>query len=264
MKPSSLLAFSALSLLALGSCSPKIYFPERTNAPMLREAGEVKLTSSLKLQNNSAGSKNSFSPSLDFAFSPIQGLGIMGSFRGTSRYADEDDFGIYQNQDSIYYSGNKGEFGLGYYLPFGRKGLFEVYAGGAFGNGERQNLRQTGGDYKTKYYQVFIQPELGFNANDIFELSGGIRFNYHKYSYFQSPDPNVRYYFTDPQTDIKDNYFLFVCPFINFNVGYRFVKFNAQFGLNGNIGRPRLILGNSPWYASMGLTFGFAPRFLRK
>lgn len=262
MKTSILISTAAI--LVFSACSPKIYFPERTNAPMLREVGEVKLTSSLKLQSNSAGSKNSFSPSLDFAFSPIKHLGIMGSFRSTSRYSDEDDFGTYQNQDSIYYSGNKGEIGLGFYLPIGRKGLFDVYAGGAFGNGERDNLRGLGGDYKTKYYQVFIQPEIGFNANDIFDLSGGIRFNYHKYNYFQSADPNVRYYFTDPQANIEDNYFIFVCPFINLNVGYKYVKFNAQFGFNSSVGKPHLILGNSPWYGSMGLTFAFAPRFLKR
>lgn len=246
------------------ACSPKIYFPERTNAPMLREAGDVRLTSSLKIQNNTASTKMALSPSFDFAVSPVKGLGIIASFRSTSRYSDEEDWGKYNQQDSIHYSGNRGEFGLGYYLPFGKRGLFEIYGGAGFGSANRDNLKHYEGGYQSRYTQFFLQPEIGFNVKDIFEMCGGIKFSYHKYHDFKTQSPDVRYMFTDPQTDIESNTFVFVGPFVNLNAGYQYIKFNAQFGANFNAGTPQLVQGNSPFYLSLGMTFAFAPRFLNK
>lgn len=252
-------------LLTLAACSPGIYLPERTNAPMLRESGEMKLTSSLKLQNNPTNGKSNFSPSLDFAVSPVKGMGITGSFRSISRYATNNSFSYstLHGIDSFHFKGSKGELGLGYYFPFGQKGLFDIYAGGALGNLQCNIIGMSGNWYKTQYHQIFLQPSVGFHVKDIFEISGGIRFNYHKYSYFRSSDPETRYSFTNSNTDIEDDYFLFVCPFLNLNIGYKYVKFNAQIGFNNSAGNTRLT-NNGALYASVGLTFAFAPRFLMK
>lgn len=255
-----LLVVSAASALFFASCQPRIYLPDCTNAPMLREAGEVKLTGSLKLQNNVNAPKSVISPSLDFAASPLKGLGVMASYRSTHRYADENDFYAYEYQDSIRYRGSRFEFGLGYYLPFGGRGLFDVYGGVGFGSIERDNLEGYFGNYDAKYYQIFLQPSIGFYANDVFEMCGGVKINLHKYSSFKTDTVKFRYEFTDPQVDIEEPTFLMMGPFMNLNVGYKYAKFNMQFGANFSASKPYIRM-ESPLYLSMGVTFAIAPRF---
>ena len=127
---------------------------------MLREAGEVKLTSSLKIQNNTNAPHTVVSPSFDLAASPVKGLGIIASYRSTNRYADENDIYDYSFQDSIRYSGSRAEFGVGYYLPFGSRGLFDIYGGVGFGSVNRDNLQNYYGNYEAKYFQVFLLRQL--------------------------------------------------------------------------------------------------------
>lgn len=253
-----------LSVLVFTSCAPKIYLPERVNAPMLRQAGDIKLTTSLKIQNNTNAPQTVLSPSFDFAASPVNGLGIIVSHRRTNRYADENDSynGNYSYQDSVRYSGNRTEFGLGYYLPFGSKGLFEIYGGGSFGYMDRDNLQspKATGNYRASYYQIFLQPSLGFYAKEVFDLCGGIRFNLHKYTNFTSDNPAFRFEFTDPKVDLQNPTFLVIGPFMNMNVGYKYAKFNLQFGANFNAGKPRIRI-ETPFYLSMGVTLALSPRF---
>lgn len=260
MRKQLLLSCISIGILAITSCAPKIYLPDRTNAPMLREAGEMKLTSSLKVQNNANARHTVFSPSLDFAASPIQGLGIIASYRSTNRYSDEEDMYDYNYQDSIRYTGHRFEFGAGYYLPFGNRGLFDIYGGVGFGKLERSNLRNYFGNYDAKYFQIFLQPSIGFFAGEVFDMSGGVKLNFHRYSDFTADTASLRYDFTDPQTDIEDQTFLLLGPFMNLNVGYKYAKFNLQFGANFSATKPYLRI-ESPFYLSMGVTLGLAPRF---
>lgn len=251
---------SLISLCCLSACSPKIFLPDRTNAPMLREAGEVKLTSSIKVQNNTDAPHTVISPSLDFAASPVQGLGIIASYRSTNRYTNEEDLYNYNYQDSIRYTGSRFEFGLGYYLPFGSRGLFDLYGGAGFGTINRNNLKAYYGDYEARYFQAFLQPSIGFYGGDVFDMCGGVKINIHKYSNFKSDTPSFRYEFTDPYADIENPTFLLLGPFMNMNVGYKYAKFNMQFGANFNINRPRLRI-ESPFYLSLGITLAIAPRY---
>ena len=136
----------------------------------------------------------------------------------------------------------------------------DVYGGGALGNIERKSLKGSGKDYRTQYYQLFVQPGIGFRVKDIIEFGGGVRVNYHKYFSFQSQNTDTRYHFTDQKINIEDANLIFLCPFIDVNVGYKYVKFNVQMGLNSNV-NGSLLMENSPLYASMGLTFTFLPRW---
>ncbi len=258
-----LFALSILLVVCFSSCSPRIFLPDRVNTPMLQEAGDVKLVSSIKIQNQSVAPGLGQSSSFDFAASPVNHLGLMASFRNTNKYANDDDwdlFGGNNAQDSIHYSGNRFEFGAGYYTKFGSKGVFEFYAGGATGQINRDNLRNLGGEYKAKYYRVFIQPAVGFNSKDIVEINGGIRFAYQKYTDFQSKDSSMRYEFTNSNADIAKLNFIFIEPFVNFSFGYKYVKFNLQPGFTTNVSTPSLY-NNLCFYLSMGLTLQIAPRF---
>lgn len=263
-KSHALLPFIAVFIiLVFASCSPKIYLPDRVNAPMLREQGDVKLTSSFKMQNPFVGNGFGFSPSFDLAASPVKGLGIITSYRSTSRYANDDEWYNYGDQDSIHYTGNKYELGLGYYKTFG-KGIFECYGGYAFGNMNRDNLKFYQGSYKTDFSQVFIQPCIGLYGKDVMDFGGGMRVSYHWFDNFRSDDPAARYAYTSPRSDIESNTYVILAPYIQVNVGYKYVKFNAQLGANFSAGNPTLLQGNLPFYASVGATFAFAKRFLNK
>ncbi|XZF12482.1 hypothetical protein ACTHGU_11875 [Chitinophagaceae bacterium MMS25-I14] len=259
---------SVFCCLAFVSCAPRVYLPDRVNAPMLREQGDVKLTSSFKVQGNGNTNKFVASPSFDFAASPINGLGLMVSYRHTNRYADEDNiFDSVTDPDSIHYSGNKLEMGAGYYMPFGGKGLFEIYAGGGFGSFNRDNIKKepyADGNFQSRYQTYFLQPALGFCHRDIIELSGGIRFAYLKYNHFRGDDSVIRYELTDPESDIEKNTFIFIDPYVNVNIGYRYAKFNIQMGSNICVSSPQLRHGDFPFYASLGLTLEIAPRFAGK
>ena len=257
----TLLLFAA-GVLVLGSCSPRIYLPDRTNAPMLREAGEVKLTSSLKLQSNENAPKTALSPSFDFAASPIKNLGVIASYRSTNRYSNDENLFDSDEQDSIKYTGHRTELGVGYYLPFGNRGLFEVYGGVGFGSIKRENMRKYEGNYEAKYFQAFIQPSIGFYANDVFDMCGGFKVNIHKYNSFKTDTASFRFEFTDPKVDIEKPTFVLLGPFMNLNVGYQYAKFNMQFGFNFNVGKPELRI-ETPFYMSLGLTLAVAPRFWR-
>lgn len=250
-----------LCCFSLGSCSPKIYFPDRTNAPMLREAGEVKLNASVKVQNNANAAYTALSPSLDLAGSPCKNLGLMLSYRRTSRFSDEESIYSHSYQDNIQYTGNRIEFGAGYYHYFGGKGLFEFYGGWGTGAINRKNLRGYSGNYQAGYYQVFIQPAVGFSAKEVFEFSGGMKFRIHKFTRFHSDAPGMEYEFTDPEVNLTDPLYVISGPFMNFNAGYRYVKFNLQAGADWGFTKPWLKI-NSPFYLSIGLNFSFAPRYL--
>lgn len=259
-----LYAIACLCLLFC-SCSPRIYFPDRTNVPFLSEAGETKLTASAKIQNQSASSKVAFSPSLDFAVALTDNIGIMASFRNTNRYANDDDW-LYSNsnsQDSIHYSGNRFELGAGYFMPFGTKGHFEVYGGFGSGNINRDNLRDLGGNYTSKYYRIFIQPAVGMKVKDIIEFGGGMRFAYQRFNAFSSDDPDLQYDFTHSRAEIENTGFFFWEPFVHFAAGPKYVKFNLQAGFGLDMTTTQLY-NNSPFYLSLGITFDLAPRFWKE
>jgi hypothetical protein len=257
-----LLRLSGL-LLLLSSCSPRIFLPDRVNAPMLREAGEVKLTTSAKIQGQAVAPGLGWSPSLDLSGSPLQGLGLMFSYRNTNKYANEDNWMNNRDaQDSIHYWGRRFEFGAGHYLTLGRKGVFDIYGGGGFGDISRRNLRNGSGNYNADYFRIFIQPAVGFVHKDFIEFGGGMRFTYQRYNQFNSGDPDLRFHFTRPAADITRVNLYLIEPFINCSFGYKFIKFNIQPGFSNNINTPA-IDNSLSFYLSMGLTFQFAPRFLK-
>lgn len=251
----------AIIALFVSSCSPRIYFPDRANVPFLSEAGEVKLTASSKVQNQIAGHV-SMSPSLDFSVSPIKGLGLMVSYRSTNRFAnDEEWFSNGSSQDSIHYSGGRMEFGAGYYMPFGRYGQFEVYAGGGFGSINRDNLKTLDGNFRSNYNRFFIQPTCGAKIKDIVEIAGGMRFSYQHFTDFSSTDPDMEEKLSGSGVRIEGSSFVFWEPFIDFSVGGKYAKFNLQTGAGVNMATTEHLNNPSPFYMSLGVTLNIAPRY---
>ena len=95
---------------------------------------------------------------------------------------------------------------------------------------------------------------------------GGIRVAMEKFYSFQSADPTLlseinseRY---GPNVNLTAQHFFFVEPFINFEVGYKYVAFNMQLGFSAQVDGNPAITGDFPVYASFGAVFHFAPSFL--
>jgi len=252
----------------LVSCQQKLYFPDRANTPGLTEAFEGKATLSLKPQvaDIDSGDNNGsiLSPAVDLAFAPAPHFGIIASYRSTiDRYIEE-------NQDIFFtdktmggmFNGHRFEFGAGYFGTFGSRGKAEVYAG--YGNGvlKRRGNRRPEYDYNTRYHRFFVQPAVGFGTGRI-SFTAGLRFSLHKYYDFRGlNDPTLPHYIAG-DVNVENEIFPFFEPFVNFEVGHEYIKFNVQVGMGTQMTPDNRISGTAPMFVSFGLVGHYAPRFFK-
>jgi len=254
------LTITVLSLVTmLSSCSEQLYFPSRATAPGVREAMDTKLVVSAKVQDNSGAGNQSraISPAADLAFSPVDHLGLTLSYNGVTNRKSNDD------NDIAVYNGHRFDGGAGYYSNFGRLGFFEMYGG--VGGGYISLNGQPDHAFTTHYTHAYLQPAAGV-GNQKFMITGGIRIMYQYYYNFESSNPDLPYTITSNQGqrlgNINGSSFLMIEPFINMEVGYKYIKFNLQTGFSGQAAGEGNITGSSlPAYMSLGIVFNYAPRF---
>lgn len=268
MKPGLLFLFAVI-LIFSSSCQQRLYFADRANAPGLTEAMEAKLALSVKAQLNDGGDSmnningNGVGYGIDAAFSPVNHLGLIGSYRIIDRrvinernWPSDDEFGGIFN-------GRRWELGAGYYNPFGRMGRMEIYGG--YGNGSltRAGYHFPERNFSTRYHRFFLQPSAGFGF-DKFSLMGGARIAFQKYYNFQSTDSSLHYTIAHSSGNHYsiDNYtFCFIEPYISAEMGPRWFKVNIQTGWAGQISGPQ-IGGNLPFYFSFGFVLHLSPRLM--
>lgn len=267
-----MITFAAFTLL-LGSCQQKMYFPDRANTPGLIEAYEGKATFSIKPQTNDLGDIDSgrtgngaiLSPAFDLAFAPANHFGIIASYRSTlNRYIKEESGTLLTetNMGGKFY-GHRFEIGAGYFNTFGNRGKVEVYAGYANGVLHRRGLRRLNYDYDTRYHRYFIQPAIGFGNNKI-SLTAGLRFALHQYYDFRGlNDPALNTYIAG-DINVENNLFPFVEPFVNFEFGSEYIKFNAQAGFGTQMTQDNRVSGTAPMFISLGVVGHYAPRFSKR
>jgi hypothetical protein len=263
MKTLTLLLFPVLAIVSLASCGfTRAYLPERTVMPMLREAGELKGTASIKVQTDGNTNKFGVSPSFDIAYSPINKLGLIGAFRHTKRNVREEFHSLWSKseQTDFIYLGDRVSLGAGYYEPITYATQVDIYAGMVWGNLDRYKTNTDTLSFKYNFYQLFLQPSWGYHVRDIFDVAIGLKFTYQVPTNFQAADTELKYELTEPGADIaKNNYFL-LDPFVNCNVGGDHIKFSAQVGANFGISKPTMRAGKFPFYVSLGATLQLAPR----
>lgn len=220
----------AVCLLAYGmqSCTSQqqLYYPNRANEPALNHAGDAKLNLSF---DNSGGGTESITAnnhtahihkreinilSAEGAYSPINHLGIIGSYR--SMY----------NSNSAGYRLHQEELGAGYYLPFGRSRhwLFEVYGGIGTGNMNAHNYYDTINNFrasvKANFNDLFLQPAVGYRT-DHFSIMYGLKFLGRKFS-------NISLYENAYDT-LGRNRYSFYQGFLNATYGLKNFQLNLQF-----------------------------------
>lgn len=261
-----ILSFIILSL-TLGSCQQRLYFPDRANTPGLIEPMEGKAALSFKPQANGTDSLDYMGSPVsiagDLAFSPVNHLGLIASYRSTINRIVEEDNAFWVNGDQLgsIYNGHRLEIGAGYYDVIGHRGKVEVYAG--YGNGrlQREGKLTPELDFRIRYHRFFVQPAIGF-GNDKISFTGGFRIAIHKFYDFRSYDPTLKYHIGREPQDVTSVLYPFWEPFVNFEVGHPYLKFNVQTGLSKQLAGSH-ITGNAPFFISFGLVGHFAPRFLK-
>jgi len=264
-----------LLIAVLSSCRQVLYFPDRANTPGLTEALEAKATFSIRPNNSGSSSSSSngnssttnnggVGTSIDLAFSPVEHLGIIGSYRYLSFNAVRN----YNNTggsgtETTNTRGGRWELGCGYYNKLGAKGFAEVYAGYSNGFFNKTNNLNAISNFDTRYLRPFLQPAFGFKLGQYFSLSGGFRATIVKFYNFSSPDSLLRYNIGNANQDIESNTYFFFEPFCNFEGGFKYIKGNVQIGASQQYNHAK-ITEDFPFYISFGVTLHFAPSFLKK
>ncbi len=260
----------ALAVVLLASCQQRLYFPDRANTPGLTHALEGKAIISLKPQANERDStktdNTSFGTSIDLAFSPVNHLGLIASYRWINdRRIDENlEAGIFKEVESIggVFNGKRWEIGAGYYDTIGERAKVELYGGYGNGSLQRRGIALPEYNYDTRYHRFFLQPAAGFGLGKFFSFTGGIRFAFMKFYDFQSADPDLKYHIGKGRQDVTSVTFTFIEPFVNFEGGYKFLKGNIQIGASKQLLHTN-IAGNLPMYMSLGLVLHFDEAFFR-
>lgn len=220
----------ALSFLFI-SCAP-VYRPSALNVPMLRSAGQVKLSG----HSSMAGYE------VNGAAAMTEHVGVViNSVVAANSTAEEEHNG---ETVKIKNKTRQIEGGLGLYHAFECGIVTELYGG--YGYGYSRTLSDEGAspdEVEATWHRFYAQPALGF-VDDYFEVGLAVRilyinaFEYHDYS---SGD-------TDPRTGT------FVEPVLFMRVGFRQLKLEGQLGVSiirsGDI-------DYIPLVASVGLQYSF-------
>lgn len=255
----NLLPLCIIFVFAFSSCQQRMYFPDPVNAPGLRHAHDIAATVSVKLQNDE---KDSFfhgspvTPCVDAAYSPVEHVGIIASYHALANrvVTEEQNTLLYNHNVGGKFTGGNFDLGAGYYTVVNEEGLFEFYGGLGFGNIKRRGITNLSYDYDANYLRIFIQPSIGFTHKH-FTLSGGIRCMLERFTEFNAlNDPALRYTIANKDqlgTDVTAQNFVFIQPFMQMQIGYKYVWFNCQLGLSAQVSGGAI--GDNPFYGSLGI-----------
>ena len=231
---SSNLTLCVLFIFLMESCSPCFYTPNAQNVPMLRGKKEGVVNASLQ------GGLYSRGLNIQTAFSVHDHIGLMMNYQHYGAQYSGSFISLGGPSEDGHFWGNFGEVALGYFLTFYNKWLFEVYGGG--GVGRVVNV-QTGNYYyyNLPYYRAdvgynryFIQPAIGWTANEHFEIAFSYRFgllHYNDVSIRSGDGLNIF-----DVTGISNNPLVLLEPAFTLRAGGKNVKFQYQATYSANFG----------------------------
>lgn len=269
-------------MVMFSSCIyPTIHFADRANSPGFTEKGEFKGVAAIKPQAADTepkvpGSENfrssGVAPELDLAYALTDHFAITAGYTSVvNRYTREGQGsrGYYGLTDSTIggrVNLNGVEVGAGYFLKGTRILKFGLYGSFGIGGISRKGLILPEFNYHTKYWKYSVQPELGIGPNNgrIFSVMFGTRLTGIKYYGFRSANPltqyAVGYYNPKYGQNVTNQMYFYIEPYANVEVGYKYIKFNAQLGLTNGLDETAGEMGSMP-YISLGMLFHFKPSF---
>lgn len=235
-----------IGIFLLNSCSPCFYTPNAQNVPMFRGSREGMANFSLQLGSYSNGLN------IQTAFSVHDHIGIMLNYHHYGASYD-DALGPWHSTEDGHFRGNYGEAGIGYFLTFDEKWLFETYGGIGFG----KVVNERTGDYqvysmpyhkaKVNYNRYFIQPAVGWSLNEHFELAVSGRFcllNYKELVLTAGEENNIFQI-----TGVRNNPLFLFEPAFTLRVGGKNVKFQYQITYSENFGN------HEEYFDPLGVSF---------
>lgn len=255
------LLYTICALMSIVSCKPSLYFPDRVYAPGFTEKGQITANVSLKPQsridNKDTTLHGSASASVDLGYSFARNFAIIGSFRGLHDKSVTEHNNI-RRMGGVF-NGRKTEIALGYFKNDDRSFIFESFLG--YGNGTifRKGISTATNNFRADYNSYFIQSGFGYNSDNV-RLTAGMKLLANHYYRLTSTNPDLKYQIgnndgNSSSKDITSRAFFFLTPFVNFEVGHKFIMFNIQSGLSTQLGGYRFF--SSPFYTTFGLSFRF-------
>lgn len=279
--PNKLLLIILVSAILLSSCHPTMHFADRANSPGFTEQGEFKAVASIKPQTNAyvpdtLGIYNiatsDFAPEFDLAYALTNHFAITAGYTSVVNcYTTEGqaDAGWGGSTDSSI-GGNVNmhgaELGAGYFGKGPKAFKYGIYGSIGIGNIKRDGIILPNFNYKSRYFKYSIQPEFGLSPNNskIFSFTFGTRLTGIKYYGFRSNDPltkyAVGYYSPKYGQNVTNQLYYYFEPYLNIEVGYKYVKFNLQSGATLGLGEVSGDMGQTP-YISAGILFHFRPNY---
>lgn len=239
MKNLILFSSTIAGLLFFNSCTTQMYVSNAVNAPLLKEKGEVQVSLT---QND-----------LQAAVAVAKNVGIMAN-------------GYYENytaSNNYQHDGILGEAAIGYFTPMTSNFVFETFVGGGAGRVHKQEQFTDANDntymasFNANAAKLFVQPDIGYKSK-YFDAVISSRFSFVKYNSFSQSNYS--------QAELREDYldgnnltnplFMFAEPAVTLRAGYKFIKFQFQYGLTVNMTANQIKHANN--FSSLGIVVNIA------
>jgi hypothetical protein len=229
------------------------------NVPLFREKNEYRISGSVGTGTESASAE------IQAAYSVTRNFAVMTNFMSAK--------GIDNTSDS-WGKGNYLDGAIGYYKPFGKSGVFEIYGGLGGSNQQHQyrnvifdpNIPASGnpeaGTSHLSFTKLFIQPSVGLTLNG-FDCAFSTRFCRLSYNKIDNQIQVLlnENEFENLNTIVQNKNFLFFEPALTVRGGWKNVKVQLQ-------GATASYLNNNKWFfdefhVSIGLYVAITKRYLK-
>jgi hypothetical protein len=224
VKSSLLICGSTIIFLYLQGCVPCYYAPSSQNVPLLQEQKDFNLSGAFKVGSLTTGCE------FQTAVAATDHLGVIANYSYyTGRQSMVDESKLSDSKSNML------EIGLGYYMPFGEKYVFETYGGYGTANIKtaHDSYQESMGS-KVHSWSLFIQPSIGYHRPHA-EMAFSTRlrmldFNKLSFDSYQNgmPDDRLSYLVSMPMTFCVE-------PAFTLRVGGEMVKFQMQVGISAPI-----------------------------
>jgi hypothetical protein len=212
-----------LTLLTAGiliGCAHYYYVPNVQNVPLFKQKNEYRLSVI------SGFGESSFSKEIEAAYSITNHFGVMANFISAKDL---------ENDEYSWGKGNYIEGAAGYFKPFGKSKVFEIYGG--FG-GSKQNHQYrpelidtiyNAGTSELSFTRLFLQPSIGLTFS-IFDIAFSTRMCWLS---FNNANNQIDRKLNEQEFDkfnslVNDKNFIFFEPALTIRGGWKYVKVQLQ------------------------------------
>jgi hypothetical protein len=241
---------------------------DKVCSPGIKEKGELYIDGSRKMKSTGyAGTSSCWSG--DIAYAVQDHMALMASVRTLDEHFESQPKGFAPNEQTRVFNltGMRADLAIGYITGIRAYGKFEAYMG--LGGGEVNNTSTYPSGYSVSHLRAFGQFGFGFD-NHVISLMCGARLagqshgDLNKLNPADYPEIRTAIVKTPRKYDV-----LFLDPYAEAQVGYKFIKLSMQVGCNNvipydlnTIEKNRYFL--SGFYFTTGIAIRFAPRNSRK